>query len=152
MRPEWTQKVINALVRAEIYASNNKAEVAQMLSRDGKGYLPMPANVVTRAMTFYDSEEYGPTKAISHPEWNLSRIDFQPWPYPSATRLIVEAMNGTVVSGDKTFLEGLDPDFVAEDLVDYTHVRAAIDKYPEWIDSPSVDPENPFERTEVVAV
>ena len=152
VRPEWTQKVINALVRAEIYASNNKAEVAVMLSRDGKGYLPMPANVVTRAMTFYDSEEYGPSKAITHPEWNLSRIDFQPWPYLSATRLIVEAMNGTVVSGDKTFLEGLDPDFVAEDLVDYVHVRAALDKYPEWMDSPSVDPANPFERTEVVAV
>ena len=61
-------------------------------------------------------------------------------------------MNDTVVSGDTTFLEGLDPDFVAEDLVDYNHVRAAIDKYPEWIDSPSVDPASPFERTEVVAV
>ena len=152
VRPEWTQKVMNAVVRAEIYASNNKAEVAEMLSRDGKKYLPMPANVVTRAMTFYDAKDYGPSGAISHPEWNLSRIDFQPWPYPSATKLIVTAMNDTVVSGDKTFLNGLDPEFVAEDLVDYTHVRAAIDKYPEWINSPSVDPASPFEREEIVAV
>ena len=152
VRPEWTQKVMNAIVRAEIYASNNKAEVAEMLSRDGKAYLPMPANVVTRAMTFYDPKDYGPSGAIAHPEWNLSRIDFQPWPYPSATKLIVTAMNDTVVSGDKTFLQGLDPEFVAEDLVDYTHVRAAIDKYPEWINSPSVDPASPFEREEIVAV
>ena len=152
VRPDWTQKVMNAIVRAEIYASNNKAEVAEMLSRDGKAYLPMPANVVTRAMTFYDAQDYGPSGAIAHPEWNLSRIDFQPWPYPSATKLIVTAMNDTVVSGDKTFLKGLDPEFVAEDLVDYTHVRAAIDKYPEWINSPSVDPASPFEREEIVAV
>ena len=34
-KPEWTQKVMNALVRAEIYASRNKKEVAKLLSTDG---------------------------------------------------------------------------------------------------------------------
>ena len=52
-RAEWTQKVMNAVVRAAIYASQNKAEVAELLSKDGAGYLPAPAPVVTRAMTLY---------------------------------------------------------------------------------------------------
>lgn len=152
-RPEWTQKVVNAIVRAQIYASNNKSEVARMLSRDGKGYLPMPAEVVDRAMTYYDSDVYGSTGAIKHAgEWGNGRIDFQPWPYPSATRLIVEAMNETVVEGDTTFLQGLDPAFVADDLVNYGFVRKALEKFPEWVEDPSVDPAHPFEREEVVAV
>ena len=152
-RPEWTQKVVNAVVRAQIYASNNKKEVAHMLSRDGNQYLPQTADVVERAMTFYGTDTYGPTGAIKHAaEWRNGRIDFQPWPYPSATRLIVEAMNTTVVEGDTTFLRDLDPNFVAQDLVNYDFVRRAIEKYPEWINDPSVDPNRPFERDEIVAV
>jgi NitT/TauT family transport system substrate-binding protein len=151
-KPEWTQKVMNALVRAEIYAAANKKDVAKLLSKDGEGYLPLPAQVVERAMTFYDDKAYGETHAITHPEWKLGRIDFQPWPYPSATKLIVEAMNDTVVSGDTTFLKKLDPEFVAKDLVDYHFVKAAMTKYPDWKNSPSVDPADPFTRTEVLAL
>jgi len=152
-RPEWTQKVINAIVRAEIYASQNKKEVAQILSRDGKGYLPMPVDVIERAMTFYDEAAYQSPKAIQNKsKWGNDRIDFQPWPYPSATKLIVKALNETVVGGDKTFLTKLDPEFVAKDLVDYRFVRAALDKYPEWKKDPSVNASNPFERTEVLAL
>ncbi|PZA10891.1 ABC transporter substrate-binding protein [Rhodopseudomonas palustris] len=151
-KPEWTQKVMNALVRAEIYASANKKEVAKLLSKDGEGYLPLPAPVIERAMTYYDDKAYGETHAITHPEWKLGRIDFQPWPYPSATKLIVESMNDTVVSGDTTFLKKLDPEFVAKDLVDYDFVKAAMLKYPDWKNSPSVDPADPFTRTEVLAL
>ncbi len=39
-KPEWTQKVMNAVVKAQIYAQENKGEVAQMLSKDGKKYCP----------------------------------------------------------------------------------------------------------------
>jgi len=152
-RPEWTQKVLNAIVRAEIYASQNKKEVAHLLSRDGKGYLPMPVEVVERAMTFYDEADYQSPKAIQHKaEWHNGRIDFQPWPYPSATKLIVQALNETVVGGDRTFLSKLDPDFVVQDLVDYRFVRKALDKFPEWRKDPSVNPNDPFNRTEVIAL
>jgi NitT/TauT family transport system substrate-binding protein len=143
---------MNAIVRAEVYAQENKEEVARMMSRDGKGYLPMPADAVVRAMTFYDDAAYAKPDAIRHPEYGNGRIDFSPYPYPSATRLIVEAMNETLVGGDKTFLEGLDPQFVADDLVDYKHVKAAMAKYPGWEKAPGVDPANPFEREEVVKV
>jgi NitT/TauT family transport system substrate-binding protein len=150
-RPEWTQKVMNAVVRAQIDAQANKREVAHMLSKDGKGYLPMPAKVVERAMTFYDVADYSDPAAIRHKaEWQNGRIDFQPYPYPSATRMIVEEMNQTLVGGDKTFLEGLDPDFVTRDLVDYEHVRVAMERYMDWSKVPGIDPSNPYEREEVV--
>jgi len=143
---------MNALVRAEIYASGHKAEVAKLLSKDGDAYLPLPAPVIERAMTYYDDAFYGPSGAIQHPQWHLGRIDFQPWPYPSATKLIVSAMNETVVGGDTTFLKKLDPEFVAKDLVNYDFVRAAMTKYPQWKDDPSVDRSDPFNRTEVLAL
>ena len=151
-RPEWSQRVTNAVVRAEHYAAANKAEVARLLSRDGAGYLPMPATVVERAMTNYDPAVYGPSGALQHPEWENGRIDFQPYPYPSATKLIVESMNNTVVSGDTTFLNDLDPNFVAKDLVDYRYVRAALERYPLASLQHGVDPANPFEREEVIAL
>jgi len=152
-KPEWTQKVMNAIVRAEIYAQENKAEVAMMLSKDGKRYLPMPGKAVVRAMTYYDEAAYAHPDAIRHQkEFGNGRIDFAPYPYPSATEMIVEAMNNTLVGGEKTFLEKLDPKFVAQDLVDYKHVKAAMDKYKGWEKAPGVDPANPFERTEVIKI
>ncbi|TPW28246.1 ABC transporter substrate-binding protein [Martelella alba] len=151
-KPEWTQKVMNALVRASVYASENKKEVADMLSKDGMGYLPVPSAVVERAMTLYDTPDYEESGAIRHPDWGNGRIDFNPWPYPSATRMIVDAMNTTLVSGDTTFLNGLDPDFVAKDLVNYDYVKAALARYPGWMKDRSVNPDSPFEREEVLAI
>ncbi|HWK96728.1 MAG TPA: ABC transporter substrate-binding protein [Pseudolabrys sp.] len=150
-KPEWTQKVTDAIVRAHVYASKNKAEVAKLISRDGKGYLPTPADVVEKAVTDY-GPAYDQSGAIRHRDWKNGRIDFQPWPYPSATRLIVEHMNKTVVEGDTTFLKGLDPDFVAKDLVDYRFVKEAIGKNPDWLNDPSVDRASPFERQEVLSL
>ncbi len=151
-KPEWTQKVMNAIVKAQIYAQQNKKEVAHLLSKDGERYLPMKANVVERAMTLYDEETYAVPDAIQHPEWNSGRIDFQPWPFPSATKLIVNELKNTLVSGDATFLNELDADFVADDLVDYRFVKAAMEKHKGWEDAPGFNAENPFEREEVVAI
>lgn len=149
-KKEWTQKVINAVVRASVFASEHKKEVAHMLSRDGKGYLPMPAPVIERAMTLYDTKTYEQPNAIHHPQWHNGRINFNPWPYPSATRLIIDEMNKALVSGDKTFLAKLSPDFVVDDLVSYEFVKNALNKYPDWMNDPSVDRANPFNRTEVL--
>ena len=124
-----------------------------MMSKDGKGYLPMPGKAVVRAMTYYDEANYAEPHAIRNKEeFQNGRIDFSPFPYPSATKLIVNAMNETLVGGDTTFLKQLDADFVADDLVDYKHVKAAMAKYPGWEKAPGVDPENPFEREEVVKI
>lgn len=130
-RPEWTQKVVDAVVRAQAYAAGNKVEVAKLISRDGAGYLSAPAEVVVKAMADYGGG-YDASGAVRHRGWNTGRVDFQPWPYPSATKLIVAAMAQTVVEGDNMFVEQLDPDFVAYDLVDYRFVREALRKRPEW--------------------
>jgi NitT/TauT family transport system substrate-binding protein len=151
-KQEWTQKVVNASVRGAIYASQNKKEVARILSRDGANYLPMPANVIERAMLSYDDPVYRETGAIKHPEWEVGRIDFQPWPYPSATRLMVQEMKRTVVGGDTGFLKPLDPDKVANDLVDYDFVRKALERFPEWVKDPSVNRADPFSREEVISL
>ena len=151
-KKEWTQKVLNAVVRAQVYASQNKKEVARMLSRDGERYLPMPAKIVERAMTLYDEETYKDPKAIKNAVWGNGRVDFQPWPYPSATKLIVRAMSETLVGGDATFLKKLDPDFVAQDLVDYEFVKKALEAYPEWKNDPSVNAADPFNREEIVSL
>ena len=113
----------------------------------------MPGKAVVRAMTYYDEDKYASPHAIRNKdEFGNGRIDFSPFPYPSATELIVESMNNTLVGGEKTFLEKVDPKFVAQDLVDYKHVKAAMAKYPGWENAPGVDPANPFERTEVVKI
>jgi NitT/TauT family transport system substrate-binding protein len=150
-RPEWSQKVVNAVVKAQAYAAANKREVARLISQDGKGYLPMPAAVIERAMTHYDDPEYDKLGANRHRQaWGNGRIDFQPWPYPSATRLIVEAMGRTVVSGDKTFLDRLDPDFVVKDLVNYDFVRRALPLFPDWAKGSGADGADPYSRVEVI--
>jgi len=148
--PEWTQKVMNAIVKAQIYAQKNKKEVAKMMSRDGKRYLPMKADVVEKAMTDYSDERYAKPDAIQHPEWGSGRIDFQPWPFPSATKLIVNELKRTLVGGDVSFLKDLDADFVAADLVDYRFVKTAMEAYPGWQDAPGFDADNPFAREEVI--
>jgi NitT/TauT family transport system substrate-binding protein len=90
----WTQKVMNAVVRGAIYSSENKAEIAGLLSKDGWGYLPAPAEVVTRAMTYYDDEDYTTLGANQNAaEWQNGRIDFQPWPY--SRRAIAPLSRGT---------------------------------------------------------
>ncbi len=150
--PEWTQKVMNAIVKAQIYAQNNKAEVAKMMSKDGERYLPMKANVVERAMTFYDPTDYKDPDAIQHPQWGSGRIDFQPWPYPSATKLIVSELKNTLVGGDTTFLNDLDPDFVVDDLVDYRFVKQAMESNPGWQSVPGFNAEHPFDREEVIEI
>jgi NitT/TauT family transport system substrate-binding protein len=148
--PVWSQKVMNAIVRAQIYSQQNKKEVAHLLSRDGKGYLPMKADIIERAMTLYDEASYAKPDAIQNPGWGSGRIDFQPWPYPSATKLIVNELKQTLVGGDTTFLQQLDADFVAEDLVDYRFVKAAMERHTGWQQGPGFNADNPFEREEVI--
>lgn len=126
-KPEWSQAVMNAIVRAQVDATNNPKEVAEILSRDGKGYLPAPKKVVEKAITDYDSSHY--PDAIKHKEWGVNRIDFFGYPYPSATKKILTDMQSTLVAGDNQFLKSLDPDFVANDLVNYDYITNAINRY-----------------------
>lgn len=153
LRPTWARKVLTAIVRAQRWARENTAEAATVLSKDGKGYLAQGAPVITRAMTYYDLGEYGPsgTGAIRHADWGAKRISFQPYPFPSYTEELVRKLKQTTVDGARAFIDTLDPATVARDLVFDGPVRLAYDA----AGGPSafgIAPATAFTRTEVIDV
>ena len=99
-RAAWAQGVHNAIIAAQIHLAENRDEMALMLSRDGQKYLPFPKEVVKRAMLFYDPAYYNNPVAIKHPDWGMDRINFQSWPYRSATEQVVSDLKQTVLTGD----------------------------------------------------
>ena len=150
-RAPWAQAVHNALVAAQIHLVENRQAMAEMLSKDGKGYLPFPKEVVTRAMMLYDIPYPGNANAIKHKDWGMDRINFQGWPYPSATELVVTDLKKTVITGDAAFLDKLDAKFVASDLVNYTFIKKALETNPKWKNDHSVPKSgDPFVRIETV--
>ncbi len=154
-QPEWVQKVTNALVQAQVYTQKNREEVAHTLSKSAKGYIPVDEKVLKHAMMSYDANHYALPKAILHQKtWGNRRIDFYPWPYPSATRLLVESMKKTLVGNQvkNTFLNTLDPNFVAEDLVDYRFVKVGMENHMDWETVSGVDLSNPYAREEIIAI
>ena len=152
-RAAWAQGVHNAIVAAQIHLVENREAMAEMLSKDGKGYLPFPKEVVKRAMMLYDIPYPGNAAAIKHKDWGMDRINFQGWPYRSATELVVNDMKKTVITGDSAFLEKLDAKFVANDLVNYNFIKKALDANPKWKNDHSVPKTgDPFVRTEVVDI
>lgn len=152
-RPQWARKVLTAIVQAQRWARENMIEAANVLSKDGKGYIALGAPVVTRAMTHYTQADYGPqgTRAITHPEWNATRLGFQPYPYPSYTAELVRRLKSTKVEGERSFLDGLDPARAARELVDDRPVRAAYEAAggPQAF---GIEPHRAFEREEQIDV
>lgn len=149
--PVFVQKVVNAIVRAQLWVRHNPAVSARILAKEGGGYLPVDEQTLLRVFTNYDLATYGapaqPT-AIRHPAWRSSRIGFQPYPYPSATRFIARAMQKTVMEGDHGFLQGLDPDLVSRELVDDSFVKKAIAAVGGPGLFAEIDPEHPWDRQE----
>lgn len=125
-RPEFADRTLEALVRAQLAVRADRAGTATLLSDAGEGYLPQPEPAIARSLGYYDRAEYTASGAIRHPEWDTSRIDFQPFPFPSYTEELVRRMQATRVDGDRRFLDALDPANVHSDLVDDRFVRRAI--------------------------
>lgn len=127
--PEWTQKVVNAVVKAELWLHGNRAEAAQLLSVTGpQKYTPHRADVLARVLEPDEAlrADYVASGAIQHPEWQEPRVAFQPYPYPSYTEELVRLLKKTKVEGDNSFLAALDPAATARDLVDDRFVRKAL--------------------------
>jgi len=125
-RKQWTQRVVNALVKAQLWSRSNRSEVARILSKDGGKYTPHPLPVLQRALTYYDRNFYKKDGAIQNPDWQVNRIDFQPYPFPSYTEELVRLLKTTQVEGNTDFLQKLQPRQVARDLVDDSFVRNAL--------------------------
>ena len=129
-RPEWSQKVVNAMVKAQLWTRDNRAETAQLLSSaDPQKYTPHAPEILARVLTPSDADlqGYAASGAIRHPDWQDRRIDFQPYPFPSYTAELVRMLKDTQVEGERGFLDALDPAFVAGDLVDDRFVKKALE-------------------------
>ncbi len=130
-RPEWSQGVVDAIVKAQQWSLGHRAETAQLLSREGKNrYTPHTIEALDKVLAPPASDRVAYTESgiIHHPEWNDARIDFQPYPYPSYTVELVKMLKDTLIEADHDFLAQLDPEFVARDLVDDRFVKNAIEK------------------------
>jgi NitT/TauT family transport system substrate-binding protein len=132
--PDWTQAVVNSLVKSQYWSKTNRRELAHLLSKEGGQYLPFSSDVLSRVLTNYDNDFYHRQGAIVHPEWRSARVDFQPFPFASYTRSLVQEFEKTLVGQSKAsstidptqFLTNLSPNFIAEDLVDDSFVRRAL--------------------------
>ncbi|HJD43547.1 MAG TPA: ABC transporter substrate-binding protein [Candidatus Paenalcaligenes intestinipullorum] len=130
-RPEWSQGVVDALVKAQLWTLENRDETARILSSEGANrYTPHSYENLVKVLNPAPEarQAYIDSGAIQHPDWNDKRIDFQPYPFPSYTEELVKLLQNTQIDADRGFLDALDPAWVAQDLVDDRFVKAAIDK------------------------
>ncbi|OHV06535.1 ABC transporter substrate-binding protein [Mycobacterium talmoniae] len=116
-RPRAAQGLVEAIVGAQRRINADRAAAATTLAH---GYLPQPAPAIHTALS------YPVSPGLTHPQWRPQQLGFQPFPFPSFTRRLVEAMGDTVVDGDRRFLDRLDLDRVHADLVDDSFVRSAL--------------------------
>lgn len=150
--PDWAQRVLRGLVAAQRWVIANREETAFILSKDGGKYLPFPKAVIERAMIKYDLETYG-DGAILHPNWHLKRVSFNPYPYETATRDVVQLLKKTKLDGDASFLTGLDPEQVVKELFNYDLVRRAIESSGGMAGFDGIEPgqTDPMQRVEQIS-
>lgn len=128
-RPDWSQKVVNAIVKAQLWTRSHRAEAAQLLSKDGQNrYTPHALPVLSKVLApgVDEAAAYARSGAIRHADWADQRIDFQPYPYPSYTEELVRRLKNTLIESDRGFLADLDPKAAAAELVDDRFVKAAL--------------------------
>ncbi|OSI78055.1 ABC transporter substrate-binding protein [Bradyrhizobium canariense] len=128
-RRDWSQKVVNAMVKAQLWTRANRAETAALLSKDGAHrYTPHATAVLEKVLSppGSDNAEYLRSGAIRNASWVERRIDFQPYPYASYTEELIRRLKVTLIDGDHAFLNALDPATAARELVDDSFVKAAI--------------------------
>lgn len=148
--PEWSTNVVRGIVDAQIWLRENRVEAAHRLSDDESGLYPQGPEPIERALTHYDEHEpYLESGAIVHPEWDIERIGFYPYPYPSYTEELTRRMQETAVEGESEFIQELEPSFVADDLVEYDPVESALGDAggPPAFD---VEEEDGYEREETI--
>ena len=148
-RPEWTQKVVNGIVRAQAWIQDNREETARILSKENtQRYTPHSYEALAQVLQpeLLDTKLYESSGAIVNTDWKEKRIDFQPYPFPSYTEELIVKLKETLVLGRNEFLAELEPSFVAKDLVDDSFVRKAIEE----IGGPSTFGLTSFEREETI--
>lgn len=93
-RPQAAGSLVNSIVLAQQRINDNRPAAAAALSSGA--YLPQPLPAIKTALT-YNPKDF----RLAHPDWQPQRLGYQPFPFPSFTRRLVEAMHATVVDGDR---------------------------------------------------
>ncbi len=127
-RKEWSQRILNAVTKAQLFCKDHLEEVARILSKEGENLIPLPERVLKRALTRYTNEKSYLGGAITHPEWNTGRIGFQPYPFPAHTEKMLSLFQEAKLEGDRSFLNNLTGEKVVRDLIDYHYVGNAVAK------------------------
>ncbi len=148
----WSQAVINAIYKAALWSHQNKRELASLLGKEGGGYFPMPIKILERALLKEDLHTYGPdgTGAIMHTDWDVHRVEFNPYPYESAFDVMLDLMKRTVVDQSAALpaeLHKLNGRQMAREIVDYDLAQAAF-KSIDGVKSFGLNGQRPFEREE----
>ncbi len=152
-QPVFASKIVHAIARAQYWINGNRRETARILSRDETRLLPQNKTILYNALSDYSVERYGPgslPQAIRHPHWKINRVDFQPYPYPSATNLILTEMQKTLVDGSSDFLRALNPAFVAKDLIDDRFAKEAVRDLGGAGKFPGMDLTRVWDREEII--
>lgn len=113
--PDVAQAAAEAIIAAQLRIRADRDDAALRLS-DG-GYLPQPLPAIQKTLLDHIEPQYLDSGAVIHPEWDQKRIDFQPFPFPTYTKGLVEAMKETAVDAGTGWLIDLDPNAVHNDLV-----------------------------------
>ncbi|MGD9989112.1 ABC transporter substrate-binding protein [Pseudonocardia sp.] len=119
--PQTVQALTDGVAGAQQWIEGNRPDAAKLLS--GNRYMPQPLPAITKTLTRAEGDY---TSVLTRPQWHGERIGYTPYPFPGYTTALVEAMRGTVVDGDASFVDRLDPATVHRDLVDDRFVRRSI--------------------------
>ncbi|GAA1205236.1 ABC transporter substrate-binding protein [Pseudonocardia alaniniphila] len=119
--PATVRALTDSLVGAQLWIGGHRDETATLLT-NGR-YLPQPQPAVAKALDRSAAQYAG---VLQEPTWHGERIGFAPYPFPTYTAALVAAMRETVVDGDTSFLDPLDPAAVHADLVDDRFVTASL--------------------------
>lgn len=129
-RPEWSEKVVDALVEAQIWSNNHRDETALLLSNQGRHQLTPHHPEILRhvlAPSSQDWQHYIDIGIIKHPQWHQERIAFQPYPFPSYLETLLSMLQKTHIAGVNQFLYQLKPQQVIEDLMAPKFVKSALE-------------------------
>ena len=113
--PSLAQRAADAVVAAQRGILADRAAAAERLSAGG--YLPQAPAAIAKVLIDHDDHAYVEEDAVRHPDWEQSRIGFQPYAYPSYTEELVRQMRLTAIDADTAWLHRIEPADVHADLV-----------------------------------
>src|SRR5690606_36797971 len=99
-RPEWTQKVVNALVQALAWIQDNREQTARIVSKDNaQRYTPHSYEALAHVLQpeLLNTQLYESNGAIVNTDLKEMRIDFLPYPFPSYTEQLIVKLTETLV-------------------------------------------------------